>query len=132
MPGAIESDRLAVEEHGAVTPVRMKQRENRRHPGRAAGELARARAGEKPSEHENAPISHGLLRLTFADGLSVERDVLDRMHGPVCAQARTPQGFAQVGVDPESGTVVWPDGADLASDSLCLRARAWPDQDVAA
>jgi len=77
---------------------------------------------------------HGVLRLTFADGLSVELDVLDRMRGPVFAEARTPEGFAQVKVDPESGTVVWPGGADLAPDTLYLRARTGtrPDQDIAA
>jgi hypothetical protein len=34
-------------------------------------------------------VRHGVLRLTFADGLSGEVDVLDRMHGPVFDQART-------------------------------------------
>jgi hypothetical protein len=41
-------------------------------------------------------------------------DVLDRKHGPVFAQARTPDGFTQVTVDDE--TIVWPGGADLAPD----------------
>ena len=56
------------------------------------------------------------------------------MQGPVFAQARTPGGFAKVTVDTETGTVVWPGGADLAPDTLSVRARtgAWPDQDVAA
>ena len=55
-------------------------------------------------------ISHGVLRLRFAD----------------C--------FAEVTVDPETGTVVWPGGADLAPDTLYERVRteAWPDHDVAA
>ena len=79
-------------------------------------------------------VRHGVLRLTFADGVSAEVDVLDRMHGPVFAEARTPAGFAKVAVDPESGTVVWPGGPDLAPDTLYVRARtgAWPDQNVAA
>ena len=49
-------------------------------------------------------------------------------------RARTPEGFAEVTVDPETGTVVWPGGADLAPDSLYERVRtgAWPDHDVAA
>jgi hypothetical protein len=56
------------------------------------------------------------------------------MRGPVFDQARTPEGFAKVSVDPETGTVVWPGGADLAPDTLYERVRtgAWPDQDVAA
>ena len=79
-------------------------------------------------------IEHGVLRLTFADGLTAELDVTDRMRGPVFAEARTTSGFTKVTVDPETGTVVWPGGADLAPDTLYVRARtgAWPDQDVAA
>lgn len=81
-----------------------------------------------------AVVRHGVLRLTFADGLSGELDVLERMHGPVFAQARTPAGFALAAVDAETGTVIWPGGADLAPDTLYERVRtgAWPDQHVAA
>ena len=79
-------------------------------------------------------VRHGVLRLSFADGLSAELDVLERMRGPVFAEARTPAGFAKVAVDSETGTVVWPGGADLAPDTLYARARtgAWPDHNVAA
>jgi Protein of unknown function (DUF2442) len=79
-------------------------------------------------------VRHGVLRLTFTDGLSGELDVLDRMRGPVFGQARTPEGFAQVTVDPEIGTIVWPGGADLAPDTLYerLRTGAWPAQAAAA
>jgi Protein of unknown function (DUF2442) len=79
-------------------------------------------------------VRHGVLRLTFADGLAGEVDVLNRMQGPVFEQARTPSGFAKVTVDPESGTVVWPGGADLAPDTLYLRVSTglWPDENVAA
>ncbi|MGA2163652.1 MAG: DUF2442 domain-containing protein [Solirubrobacteraceae bacterium] len=79
---------------------------------------------------------HGVLRLTFADGVTGEVHVLDRMHGPVFEYAQTPTGFAEVTVDPETGTVCWPGGADLAPDTLYERVRtgAWPSQphDVAA
>lgn len=77
---------------------------------------------------------HGVLRLTFADGLSGEVEVLDRMRGPVFDEARTAEGFANVEVDPETGTVVWPGGADLAPDTLYERIRsgAWPDSRAAA
>jgi len=37
-------------------------------------------------------VRHGLLRLTFTDGLIGEVEVLDRMRGPVFEQARTPEG----------------------------------------
>jgi Protein of unknown function (DUF2442) len=79
-------------------------------------------------------VRHGVLRLTFADGLSGEVEVLDRMRGPVFEDARTPEGFAKVEADTETGTVVWPGGADLAPDTLYERVRsgAWPESRAAA
>jgi Protein of unknown function (DUF2442) len=73
-------------------------------------------------------LGHGVLHVTFADGLSGEVDVLGRMHGPVFEKARTRDGFAQVKVDPELGTVVWPGEVDLAPDTLYERVRtgSWP------
>jgi hypothetical protein len=90
--------------------------------------------GLTPDITEVAVVRHGVLRLLFADGLSGEVEVLDRMRGPAFEQAPTPEGFAEVSVDPETGTVVWPGGADLAPDTLYERVRigAWPDRDVAA
>jgi Protein of unknown function (DUF2442) len=43
--------------------------------------------------------------------------------------AVTPEGFAEVAVDPESGTVFWPGGANLAPDTLYERVRTglWPE-----
>jgi hypothetical protein len=79
-------------------------------------------------------VRHGVLRLTFADGLTGEVDVLIRLRGPVFEQARTPEGFAAVEVDAETGTVVWPGRADLAPDTLYERVRTglWPGQSAAA
>jgi Protein of unknown function (DUF2442) len=90
--------------------------------------------GLTPDITEARVVRHGVLALTFADGLQGEVEVLDRMRGPVFAEARTPAGFAKMTVDPETGTVTWPDGADLAPDTLYVRVRtgAWPEQDVAA
>jgi hypothetical protein len=77
---------------------------------------------------------HGALRLAFADGLVGEIEVLDRMGGPVFDRVKTPEGFAEVRVDPELGTVCWPNGADLAPDTLYERVRTglWPGQSQAA
>jgi len=90
--------------------------------------------GVTPDITEAAVVSHGVLRLRFADGTVGEVGVLERMRGPVFCEARTPEGFAMATVDAETGTVVWPGGADLAPDTLYERVRtgAWPDQDVAA
>lgn len=79
-------------------------------------------------------VRHGVLRLTFADGLSGEVNVLDRMRGPVFEAARTPTGFTEIEVDAAMGTVVWPGGADLAPDTLYERVRSgsWPESHAAA
>jgi len=81
-----------------------------------------------------AVVRHGVLRVTFADGTTGEVEVLERMRGPVFDEARTPEGFARASVDDETGTVVWPGGADLAPDTLYERVRTgtWPDQGIAA
>ena len=90
--------------------------------------------GLTPDITEATVVRHGVLRLTFRDGLSGEVEVLDRMNGPVFEDARTPNGFAAVAVDTETGTVAWPGGADLAPDTLYERVRtgAWPQDRVAA
>ena len=90
--------------------------------------------GLTPEITDVAVVRHGVLHLSFADGLTGEVEVLNRMRGPVFEQARTPQGFARVLVDRETGTVTWPGGADLAPDTLYERVRtgAWPGHDVAA
>ena len=90
--------------------------------------------GLTPDITEVAVVRHGVLRLAFADGLTGEVEVLDRMRGPVFEEARTEDGFAQVTVDQETATVVWPGGADLAPDTLYERVRtgSWPERDVAA
>ena len=77
---------------------------------------------------------HGVLALRFADGTAGEVDVLDRMRGPVFDHARTKAGFVEVTVDTETGTVVWPGGADLAPDTLYARISTgrWPEQNLAA
>ena len=90
--------------------------------------------GLTPNITHVAVVRHGVLRLTFADGTAGEVAVLERMRGPVFESARTPAGFAAVSIDPETGTVVWPGGSDLAPDTLYERVRtgAWPDRDIAA
>jgi len=85
--------------------------------------------GLTPDITEAAVVRHGVLKLTFSDGLVGEVDVLDRMWGPVFERARTKEGFAEAYVDPETRTVAWPGGADLAPDTLYERVRTgvWPE-----
>jgi hypothetical protein len=88
--------------------------------------------GLTPDITEVTPVSHGVLRLVFADGLSGEVDVLARLRGPVFDRARIDAGCSEARLDVESGTVEWPGGADLAPDVLYERVRSgvWPEQRV--
>jgi hypothetical protein len=61
------------------------------------------------------------LRLTFADGFIGDVDLADRCNrdsGPMFEPLRDVAYIARVTVDSELGTVVWPNGADLAPDVL--------------
>lgn len=67
------------------------------------------------------------LRLSFADGLVSEVDLTAKVQaarGPVLERLKDPAFFAYVRVDPELGTIVWPNGADLAPDMLHHEALA--------
>jgi hypothetical protein len=62
------------------------------------------------------------LRLLFDDGAEGEVDINEAVSFVgVFEPLRDPEFFAQVRVDPEAGTIVWPNGADL--DPLVLHAR---------
>lgn len=58
------------------------------------------------------------LHLTFTDGLVREVDLSDDLWGPMAEPLQDPAYFRQVRVDPELGTVVWPNGYDLDPDVL--------------
>ena len=58
------------------------------------------------------------LQLTFSDGTVGDADFNDEEWTGVFAPLADPAYFATVSVDPEMGTVVWPNGADMAPDAL--------------
>src|ERR1700679_2895751 len=58
------------------------------------------------------------LRLTFTDGLVREVDLSSDLWGLMAEPLQDPAYFRQVYVDPELGTVVWPNGYDLDPDVL--------------
>ena len=59
------------------------------------------------------------LFLRFADGTEGVLDLAARRRfDGVFAALRDPDGFGQMRLDPELGTVVWPSGADLCPDVL--------------
>jgi hypothetical protein len=62
------------------------------------------------------------LRLRFDDGADGEIDIKATVSFEgVFEPLSDPEFFSQVRVDPESGTIVWPNGADL--DPLVLHSR---------
>ncbi len=63
-------------------------------------------------------IGDHLLRVEFSDGRETIVDVLPLLDGPVFEPLRDPAYFARVTLDPVCGTVVWPNGADLAPEAL--------------
>lgn len=85
-----------------------------------------------PDITEVTVLRHGVVDLVFADGLKGGVEILSRIQGPVFQRARTEEGFAEVVVDEESGTICWPEGGDLAPDTLYERVRtgAWPESGV--
>jgi len=64
------------------------------------------------------PLEDSRLRLTFTDGLIREVDLSGELWGPMAEPLRDPDYFRQVRVDPELGTIVWPNGFDLDPDVL--------------
>ena len=64
------------------------------------------------------PLAGFVLRLTFTDGLVREVDLSGDLWGPMAEPLQDPDYFARVRVDPELGTVVWPNGYDLDPDVL--------------
>ncbi|NIL99280.1 MAG: DUF2442 domain-containing protein [Planctomycetales bacterium] len=64
------------------------------------------------------------LRVTFTDGTTADLDLRPRIvgRGGVFAPLEDVSYFAQVTVDPEAGTLVWPNGVDLCPDGLYAEA----------
>jgi hypothetical protein len=58
------------------------------------------------------------LAVTFNNGLDGTADLRPILEGPVFQQLRDPMQFAQVRLDAECGTIVWPNGADLAPEAV--------------
>ena len=63
------------------------------------------------------------LRLSFVDGTIGDVAFEDREWRGVFEPLADPAFFAQVRVDPEGGTIVWPNGADMAPEPLYAEAR---------
>lgn len=71
------------------------------------------------------PLKGFFVELTFSDGLVAALDLstfITDESGTIFRPLSDPSYFRQVIADPELGTVVWPNGADLAPDVLHERA----------
>ena len=68
------------------------------------------------------------LELTFSDGAHAEMDFRQRIigRGGVFAPLEDVSFFRQVRVDPEAGTLVWPNDVDLDPDVLYSEATGTP------
>jgi hypothetical protein len=67
-----------------------------------------------------------MLRVVFDDASRVAVDLSDELHGEVFVPLRDPDYFRQVFLNPETGTVEWPNGADLAPTFLRDRGKPRP------
>jgi hypothetical protein len=75
------------------------------------------------------------LDLLFEDGATRHVDLSGVLAGELYGPLRDPRLFAQVTIDPEFETVVWPNGADFDPETLYnwekyrrsfeARARSW-------
>ncbi len=66
------------------------------------------------------------LRLLFDDRTVGDVDFSAQEWPRVFELLRDPSYFAQVRVDPEAGTIVWPNGLDMAPEPLYEEARRHP------
>ena len=62
------------------------------------------------------------IRLIFNDGVAGTIDFSDWLHGPVFEPLKDPAYFARFFI--EGGTVAWPNGADIAPETLHEQAKA--------
>lgn len=69
-----------------------------------------------------------ILELTFADGVHAEIDFKTKIAGRsgMFAPLHNVHFFSQVRVDPELGTIVWPNDLDLDPDVLYSQATGKP------
>jgi hypothetical protein len=56
--------------------------------------------------------------LRFRDGTQGEIDLESRLRGPVFEPLKDTAFFRQFFVHPEAATIVWPNGADIAPETL--------------
>jgi hypothetical protein len=61
--------------------------------------------------------------IKFDDGTQGDVDISRSFKGPVFEPLRDREFFKQVRVNPDLGTIVWPNGADVAPETLYERVQ---------
>jgi hypothetical protein len=71
------------------------------------------------------PLGSHRLRLRFDDGIEGDLDLSSETWDGVFSPLADPEFFERVSVDQELGTIVWPNGVDIAPESLhgCVTGR---------
>ena len=67
-----------------------------------------------------------ILEVTFAGGFRGRINVEPQLWGELFEPLRDPKMFMQARFDPDFGTVVWPNGADLSPEFIAETALATP------
>jgi hypothetical protein len=67
-------------------------------------------------------VADGRFELTFSDGRRGVADLKGLLSGPVFEPLRDPEFLARGIVDPETRTLCWPNGADIAPEYLYFLA----------
>ena len=75
-----------------------------------------------PAVVEAEYVSDFKIRLVFNDGVSGVVDFADWLEGPVFEPLKDHDYFSSFFL--EGGTVVWPNGADIAPETLHAQAKA--------
>ena len=62
------------------------------------------------------------VEVGFNDGREGVADLSDALYGPVFKLLKNKDEFMKLRVDPDLATISWPNGADLAPESIYYRA----------
>jgi hypothetical protein len=74
---------------------------------------------------KKAEVTHDyVVRLTYADGLIADVDLAYILNlGPIFEELRSPDVSRRLRATRAANTITWPNGADIAPESLYERAR---------